>query len=132
MTSCKTACSNDMHIVVDGLTGNLFWCLEQTTDINVEAKVGKTTGDNFSATIMTILSHFSDQDARVTSLFLRELLNIGESLFILLLALLVRLLHGLFAIGTAYDRVFGNVTTIDFLKSNTDFTNCGSQPCSLH
>jgi len=121
-----------MHIVVDGLTGNLFWRLEQTTDINVEAKVGKTTGDNLSATIMTILSHFSDQDARVTAFFLRELLDIGESLFILLLALLVRLLHGLFAIGTSDDRVFGYVTTIDFLKCNTDFTNSGSQSSSLY
>jgi len=115
-----------MHIVVDGLTSNLLWCLEQTADINVEAKVGKTTGDNLSATIMTILTHFSDQDARVTSLFLSELLDIGESLFILLLALLISLLHGLFAIGTADDRVFGNVTSIDLLKGNTDFTNRGS------
>lgn len=82
-----------MHIVVDGLTSNLLWCLEQTADINVESKVGKTTGDNLSATIMTILSHFSDQNARVTTFLLRELLDIGESLFIFLFALLIRLLQ---------------------------------------
>ena len=121
-----------MHIVVDGLTSNLIRCLEQTTDINVESKVGKTTSDNLSATIMTILTHFSNQDARVTSFLLRELLDIGESLFIFLLALLIRLLHGLFAIGTADDRVFGNVTSIDLLKSNTYFTDRGSQLGSLN
>ena len=41
--------------------------LEQRADVDIEAKVSKSSSDNFSATIMTVLSHLGDQDARTTS-----------------------------------------------------------------
>ncbi len=70
MACCQTASSNNMNIVVNGLTSNLLRCLEQTADIDIETKVSKSASNNFGTTIVTILAHLGNKDSWVTTFLL--------------------------------------------------------------
>ena len=126
VASCETACSYDMHIVVNRLSSDLFGGHEKTANIDIEAEICEATGNNFRTSIVTILSHLCNEDSWITAFLLRKCLHILQSLLVLSLALIVSLLKGLFAVGTANDRVLGDVSAEDFLECIADLSDCGS------
>ena len=125
MASSKTACTNDMHIVINRLSSNFFWGLEKTANVDIKAEISESTSNNFCTAIVAILTHLGDKDARVATFSLRECLHVGHSLLVLSFTLSVGLLKRLFAVSTTHDRVLGDMTTIYCLESHADFTNCG-------
>ena len=72
MTGCKTTGTHDMHIVVNCLSGNFLRSLEKTANINIKAEIREATCDDFCATIVTVLAHLGNKDARVAALSLGE------------------------------------------------------------
>ena len=56
-----------MYVVFNGLFCGFFRGLEQRSHIHVEAEVCITGGNNFSSTVVSVLTHFSDHDTRTTS-----------------------------------------------------------------
>ena len=129
MASCKAACTDNMHIVVDCLSGNFLRCLEKTANIDVKSEIREATCDDFCATIMTVLAHLGDEDARVAALSLGERLNIGHGLLVFCLTLIIGLLKRLFAVGSADYRILGNMATVNFLESHANFAYCGPLLC---
>ena len=103
MTCCKTASAYNMHIIVNRLPGDFLRCLEKSANVDIEPKIGEPTGNDFGSTIVTILTHFGDKDARVAALTLRELLYIIHGLLVFLLALIISLLNRLFTVCTTDD-----------------------------
>ena len=65
-----------MHIVFYRQTGDLFWCGEHRTEIDIEAEIGVGAGDHFRAAIVTILAHLGDQDPRSATIFREELFGL--------------------------------------------------------
>jgi len=76
VTSCQAACSNNVHIVINGHSCDLLRSLEKTTDINVETEISESTSNNLCTSVMAVLAHLGDEDTGITSLILRELLHI--------------------------------------------------------
>jgi len=103
----------NMNIIVNGLPCYLFRCLEKTSNINVETKISKSTGNNLGTTVMTILSHFGNQNSRVASLGFAEVLNNFQGLFVFNSPLVSRFLGGLLRVGTSDNTVLSNMSTID-------------------
>ena len=62
MAGSQRADTHDVHVVVDRLLGCLARRLEQRTDVDVEAEVGKRRGDDLLTTIVAVLAHLGDQD----------------------------------------------------------------------
>jgi len=116
-----------MHIVVNCLSGNLIWGLEETTNINIEAKVCETTGDDFCSSVVAVLSHFSDKNSWVSALVLCEVLHVGECRLVLYPAFLSSLLGGFLTVCATDDGVLGNVSAEDLLKGVADL----SYSCSV-
>jgi len=132
VTSSETACTNDVHIVINRLSSDFFGGHEKTANIYIEAKISESTSDNFSTTIVAILAHFSDKNTWVATFSLRECLHVFHSLLVLKLALSIGILKRLFTISTSYDRVLCDMTTEDFFEGHADFTNCSSLSCCLN
>ena len=51
--------------------------LEERTDIHVEAQIGEARGDDFGTTVVTVLTHFSHQDAGTATLNSHQLVNLS-------------------------------------------------------
>ena len=79
--------ADDMHIVLDGLTSRFFRCLEQGADIDVEADIGESGGDDFGAAIMPVLTQFHDQHARPATFVIGKLVDLGGNLRVPLVAI---------------------------------------------
>ena len=47
-----------MNIIFYSLSSCFFRCLEKWTDINIKAHVRISSRNNFSSTVMTVLTHF--------------------------------------------------------------------------
>ena len=69
--------ADDMHIVLDRLPGGLGRRLEQRADIDIEADIGESGGDDLSAAVMPVLAHLADQHARPPALGLGEAGYVG-------------------------------------------------------
>lgn len=76
VSGSKAAYADDVDIVFDGLTGAFLGGLEEGSDIDIKAEIGKSGGDHLLAAIMAVLSHLGDQDTRSSSFGLGE--AIGE------------------------------------------------------
>ena len=74
MTSGQRRNAHYVNVVLHSLTGSLGRSLEQRSHIYVETTVRVTGSDHFSATVVSVLTHLSDHDTRLTALFLSELL----------------------------------------------------------
>ncbi len=70
--------AHHVHIGLDRLPGDLFRCLEQRADVDVEAQVGEGGGDHLLAPVVTVLAHLGHQDARAAPLGLGELVAGGS------------------------------------------------------
>jgi hypothetical protein len=114
------------------LSRNFFRSLEKATYVDVEAQVCEATRNDFCTSVVTVLAHFGDEDPRVPTLGLREVLNVLKGLLVLDLALFARFLSGLFAISSSNDGVLGNMAAIDLLQGVANFANCCSEFGSLH
>ena len=62
-----------MHIVLNSLASSLGRCLEQRSHIHVETTVSIASSYHFSTTVVTILSHLSDEDTWTATLFFSKL-----------------------------------------------------------
>ena len=87
MTSCQRRGTYDMYVVLHGLTGSLLRSLEQRTHIYVETTIGITGSYDLSTTVVTILTHLSDEDTRTTAFLLCEL--VGKLLGLLEVAIIL-------------------------------------------
>ena len=56
-----------MNVIFNGLFSGFFRGLEQRSHIHVETKVCVTRSNNFSTSVVSVLTHFSDHDTRTTS-----------------------------------------------------------------
>ena len=56
--------ADDVHVGLDRLLRHLGRCLEQRADVDVEAEVGERRGDHLLATVVAVLAHLGDHDAR--------------------------------------------------------------------
>mmetsp|Transcript_63941 Transcript_63941/g.88355 ORF Transcript_63941/g.88355 Transcript_63941/m.88355 type:complete len:278 (-) Transcript_63941:1402-2235(-) len=132
VTGSKTACTDNMHIIIDCLTSNLLRGLEKTTNIDIETEVSESTSDNFSSSIMTVLTHLSDKNSRVSTFLLGEVLNVIKSSLVFMSSLVTSLLHRLFTVSSSNNLILSNMSTIYFLQSRTNFTDSGSSLGSLN
>src|SRR5688572_30629303 len=64
MTTGQTGSANNMDIIFCSLHSNFLRRLEKWADVNIETEIGKTGGNYFCTTVMTILSHLGYEDAR--------------------------------------------------------------------
>jgi hypothetical protein len=81
---------------------------------------------------MTVLSHLSNKDTRVASFLLGECFDIIESSFEFIFALITGLGSGLFAVCTADNIFFGDMTTENVFECLRDFSNSGACLGSLN
>lgn len=116
MTGSKAACADHMHVVVDGLAGDLCRSREERSNVDVEAEVGKSRSDNFGAPVVAVLSHLRYKDARITAILLSERLNSAQGLLVLYTTLLVSVLHALLGVRTTDDGIRGDVPPGDLLN----------------
>jgi hypothetical protein len=66
-----------MHVAVDGEARALLRRLEERADVDVEAEVGESRGDDLRAPIVAILAELYDEQAGATSLAGEERLDAG-------------------------------------------------------
>jgi len=104
-----------VDVVVDCLSRNLLWSLEKTSDVDIEAQVSESTSNDFCASVVTILTHLSHENPRVSTFRLCKVLNVLKSLLVLNPALFASFFSGLFAISSSNDGVLGNMAAVDLL-----------------
>ena len=140
VSSCQAARTNNVNVVVDGLTGDFSRCLEETTDVDVEAQVGKAGGDDLCSAIVTVLSHLGDENAGVTAFVLGEGLEDLERCFIFFAALVSGLLLSFVSVSASDDRIFSNISAefcfhgvgnLSNSRSQFDGLNCKSKQITL-
>ena len=68
-----------MHVVLHGEAGDLFWRGKHRAQVNVEAKIGIGAGDHFGPAIVTVLTHFGDQNARAAAAFREEFFGLRNN-----------------------------------------------------
>src|SRR5690606_15060265 len=56
-----------MHVVFGRLAGYFLWSLKKRTYIDIEPQIGEASSYNPRTAIMTILSHFGDENSRTTT-----------------------------------------------------------------
>ena len=61
-----------MHIVFDGMPCSFVRCLEEWSDVHVEADIRERSGDYLGATIVSVLTQLDDQQARPPAFLLCE------------------------------------------------------------
>ena len=67
--------TDDVDVALDSLSSGLLRGLEQRADVDVHAEVRVGGRDDLLATVVTILTHLRDHDARTTAFLLLELLD---------------------------------------------------------
>ena len=73
MPGCLRRNADNVDVILDRLPRRLFGRLEQRTDIDVEADIGKGGGDHLGATIMAVLAKLHDKNARAAAFALGEI-----------------------------------------------------------
>ena len=71
--------TDDVDVGFDGLAGDLFRRLEQRPDVDIEPEVGERGGDHLLATVVTVLAHLGDQDARPAAVRRGELVDLRSN-----------------------------------------------------
>lgn len=99
----QTACSDHVDVVVDCLASHFLGRGEERAYVHIVAQVSESTGDDFGSSVVSVLAHLGNQNAGVSAVFLRELLDVFQSLFVLSLALVVGVLHRFFRVGSTHD-----------------------------
>ena len=61
-----------MHVVFCRHARRFVRLLEERPDIDVKPEIGIGGGDHFCATVVTILAHLGDKNARMASVLLGE------------------------------------------------------------
>merc|ERR1719383_806477 len=67
--------SHHVHVGIDGLLRGLARSGEKGTNVDVESHVSETRSDDFTSSIMAILSDFGDENPRSSSFLLRKLFD---------------------------------------------------------
>ncbi len=70
MTGGQTGHADNVHVIFHRHFSRFFRGLEQRTDIDVKAGIGIGTGYHFGTAVVTVLTHFGNEDARATSFLL--------------------------------------------------------------
>ena len=55
--------ADHVHVVLDGVAGDLGRRLEERSDVDVEAEVGEGGGDDLGAAVVAVLAHLHDEHA---------------------------------------------------------------------
>ena len=85
--------ADHVDIVVHGVTRHLGRCLEQRTDVDVEADVGEGRGDHLGAPVVAVLAHLHHEDARAPSRLLAKRLDVAANGVEALVILVGRAVH---------------------------------------
>ena len=68
-----------MYVVLHGEAGDLLRGRKHRAQVNIEAKIGIGAGDHFGAAIVTVLTHFGDQNARATAAIREEFFGLRNN-----------------------------------------------------
>ena len=116
---------DDVHVVVDGLAGDLVGGGEQGPHVDVEADVGEGRRDHLLAAVVAVLSHLGDQDARPSAVGLGELLDQFRC------GMDVADLPHLVSVDTGDGANLGLMTAVDLLQRVGDLPDGGLGPRSV-
>ena len=81
MACSETRCTDNMYVVLDGLSSNLLGCGEHGREIHIKTDVCKGCGNDLRTPVMSILTHFRHENSRATAMFFDKALNIHCDLF---------------------------------------------------
>ena len=87
VTSSEGGAADGVDISIDGGTSGLLGGLEERTDIDIEAEIGETSGDDLGAAIVAVLTHLGDVDTRLTTSGGLEVLDLLDDVGELVLVL---------------------------------------------
>mmetsp|Transcript_15936 Transcript_15936/g.40335 ORF Transcript_15936/g.40335 Transcript_15936/m.40335 type:complete len:233 (+) Transcript_15936:365-1063(+) len=112
-----------MHVCFYSLASDFFRCVEEWANINIKSNVSKACSDDLCTTIMSILSHLCNQNARSPTF------GVSKGFHFVQYLLQGRVLAALefTAVRPAHHLISWNMTTPCVLKGFSYFPNCA--PC---
>lgn len=127
MTSCEAARSDHVHVVVNSLSSHFLGSREESSNIDIVTKVGKSTGNHLSSSVVAVLAHLGNEDSGVAAVLLGEIFDGLERVLVFESALLIGILHGLLRVSTSHNLVAGNMTPRNCLNGVGNLPDGGSE-----
>ena len=126
MSCCLGRNTHDMHVVLDRLSRRFLRCLEQRSDIDIEADICEGGGDHLGTTIVPILAKLYDKHPRAAPFILGKAVDFCRDLGVPLVAVERRTVD---AGNRPDDSAMARELTFECIRN---FTDGGAGSCSVY